>query len=408
MSKSSSAAQQSALDTALRLFDLANAAGAAVLAAADASSTDSSDLAELFRSWRAQVTQTCTAVRAFCDACGPDGPDAQLLDGATPPRELWTAGVDTLTASFSDRLARWDQAALKALAEEDEISAVDPDPALPVMEALGRLANFLADRWQERTTAEITSAFADYQREHGGRVDSRSTITPGGGKRTEVSFSFDRAGAAVPERSDRPSWWARLFGRGGQLRTRAELLRTYRALALSLRHREERKLHDALETSIAAWLGHSDDDALRGPWYASYFITSLLRGLGHRAVHLTAEIEKFVPTGDGAEPKRVSWIWDATGLPPALIWLPAAGEVIDLLGGDPWLEGGVRPRVISDVGEVSTGTILRYADDRGREVQYTIVDDLPRTGPHAARCEVIDRHVADSLLPRRSFQRHRA
>lgn len=402
MTESDSAAQQAALDAAMRAFDEANAAGEAVLAAGnDVTADDLSGLAEPFRQWRARVGQACTAVRRFCDLCGPDGPDPQLLDGATPARELWAAGVDTLTTGFSDHLARWDHEHLEALTDcrDTETSS---DPALPVMSALARLAEYLTDRWQERSTEHLTSAFQDYQREHGGTIDTRSTITPGGGKRTAVSFTFDRDPAGSGQRPDgKPGWWTRLTTRTEQFREHGKLMRTYRTFALSLRPREQRELHDALETALAVWLGH-DDEILRGPWYASYYITTLLQKLGHNAVHRVAEIEVRVP----GDPTRVSWEWDATGLPPALIWLPDADEVIDLLGGTPWLEVGVRPQVITDIGPIDTGSVLSYTTETGRQVRYTIVDDVPCTGPHADHCAVIDRHITENLLRDRGIRRH--
>lgn len=407
MTESDAAAQQAALDAAMRAFDEANAAGEVVLAAGnDVTADDLAALADPFQHWRTRVAHVCTAVRAFCDACGPDGPDPRLLDGATPPRELWAAGVDTLTTGFPDRLARWDHDQLEALTDSRD-GASTSDPALPVMSALARLAEYLTDRWQERSTQHLTSAFEDYRRDHGGTIDTRSTITPGGGKRTAVSFTFDRNGAGSEQRPERrPGWWTRLAARTEQFRERGKLLRTYRTFALSLRPHEQRKLHDALETALAVWLGHRDDEILRGPWYASYYIATLLQRLGHNAVHRAAEIEVLVPGDETDEPARVSWVWDATGLPPALIWLPDADEVIDLLGGNPRLEAGVQPHVITDIGHLDTGSALSYTTDHGKQIRYTIVDDVPRTGPHADHCDVIDRHITENLLPDRGIRRH--
>ncbi|WP_159848497.1 hypothetical protein [Nocardia sp. CY41] len=144
------AAELSALITALRAFDKSSEAGKAVLAAGN--ELPPGDLASLegpFRTWRALVAQTCTAVREFCDACGPDGPDPHLFDGAAALRDLWAVGVDTLTFVFPDRLAQWDQARGAAVAGADG-SGSAVDPALPVMEALAQLADYLVDRWQIR------------------------------------------------------------------------------------------------------------------------------------------------------------------------------------------------------------------------------------------------------------------
>lgn len=411
MSESACAAQQSALDEALRLFAGAQQAAEEFFTTAAALPPgDLSALSGPFDSWRTLISRACTAVREFCDACGPDGPDPELLGGATPPFELWSAGVDTLTASFPARLAAFD-AAGAAMIAGGVPSQDEPDPARPVIAALGRVSTFLTDRNHDLVAASMGEVFDQLQRVHGGSVSSKSTITPGGGKRTEVSISF--ADPDADERTDSEteptarSWWSRITHRVADIRSFNQQFRPFRNFSFELRARDHRHLHDALEFTTYEWIGHvRGNPILRSPYFATYFIVRLLNGLGHGAQHCTAEISTVVTSDDGVAPVKVRWEYDAAGQPPALIWLPDAAEIIDLFGGSPTLESGLRPQLITDITTTTAGTTFGYTR-ANEQIQYTIVDNVPCTEFAADLCQQMDQHV-NALLAQRRFHRFHA
>lgn len=413
MSESACAAQQSALDKALRLFDAAQQAAEEVFTTAAALPPGPDAMPALsrpFQTWRGAIGEACSAVREFCDACGPDGPDPELLGGATPPFELWNVGVDTLTASFPQRLADYDKAGTAMLAglatPQDET-----DPARPVIAALARLSNYLTDRQQDLVMSGIGEVFDELQRSRGGSVTTRSTITPGGGKRTEMTLSFTDPAADDPDAGeDEPvarGWWSRITRRVADIRAFNQQFRPFRNFSFELRAREHKHLHDALEFSTYEWIGHvRGNPILRSPWFASYFIVTMLTGLGHRAQHCTAEISTRVSRADGSEPLAVSWIHDDAEQPPALIWLPDAAEIIDLFGGSPTLEIGLRPELITEVTTTAPGTSFGYSRDN-EQITYTIVESYERSEFTIELCRQMDHHI-ESLLVQRRFHRVRA
>lgn len=404
--------QAAALDAALLANRSCTQTGQVFLAATTrvlASGGDRTELLVPLQNWRRAVGDVCQAVRGFVGECGPDGPSPSLLDGATPPRELWSTGVETLTATFPTELDAWE--ATFAAGVVGGIGGTEQgqdDPALPILDALARLQDFLTEKWMDRNVEATTEAFEQHQRAHGGTVSTRSEITPVGGKRTEIKLEFNRSDIdeKSPDRTIAPRWWTRF--RQGFVASR-EWRRTTRPFinfGITLT-RDESPLHRAVDAAIASWLPSAVDveSGYGHPWYGSFFVTEVINGLGFDAVHRSARIEI---TALNESPHRTfGWVLDGTDLPPALIWLPTTGEVVDLMSGNPFLEPGVGPSLFTDITAPEPGTTLTRQSD-SRRTTYTIVDDIDRAGLHDLRCQAIEDFVATEILPNPALAKYRA